>query len=706
MNDQPEAGLRADGQAVALRGVRIDAALRGPTAEVTVTQRYRNDEATPVEAVYLFPLDEGAAVCGFEARLDGKVIVGRVLEREQAFEAYDDAMAGGHGAYLLDQERPDVFTASVGNLAPGSEVELTLRYVALVEREDDALRFTLPTTVAPRYVPARGAEVGQPEHEKLNAPHARDVPYGLAVSVAVDTPGLRQLASPTHPIETTLREGGADVRLGQDVVALDRDFVLRVTADPAPQALVAREDDGTRVALLTFAPTAPAPEPMDVVFLLDRSGSMNGRSIEEAKKALLLAIRALSPGDRFDVIGFGSRHESLFGEPVPYAERTLEGATRLVSRMKANLGGTEILAPLREALAAPRAHEGARRIVLLTDGQVGNEGEIIALARAERAGARVFTLGIGAAASRHLVKGVARASRGASAFIAPGERIEPKVLSLFAKLRTPPVDDLRIDWGGLDVEQTPREVPPVFADGLVRVFARVRGGDASQVVLHAAGHAHAVPLDLEAAPLGGPLPKLWARERMRELETEAPRAAGLPAAPRARPRRAHRRGARDPRHALRPREPRDELRRRRGAGAGGPVDGAGHAPAHSHLPADGLGRLCAGIRPDLGGRSRPHAWRRHGRAPDPRSGRAHGLRWGFAKPRQEVRAPAERGPKRASRHGARHPGRAAREPRPRGGLWPGHGARPDGLRRDRRCALRPAHDPGRRRSLRAERPAA
>ncbi len=267
MNEDPRAGLHAGDQAVALKGVRSDATLRGPTAEVTVTQRYRNDEATPVEAVYLFPLDEGAAVCGFEARIDGTLVIGRVMEREAAFEAYGDAMVEGHGAYLLDQERPDVFTASVGNLPPGAEMELTLRYVALVEREDDALRFTLPTTVAPRYVPVRGPEIGQPDEEKLNPPHWARVPYGLALSVAVDAGGLRRVASPTHPIETSLREGGADVRLGQDETALDRDFVLLVAADTSPQALVAREDDGTRVALVTFAPTAPPPEAMDVVFV-------------------------------------------------------------------------------------------------------------------------------------------------------------------------------------------------------------------------------------------------------------------------------------------------------------------------------------------------------------------------------------------------------------------------------------------------------
>ena len=109
------------GHPVPLTGVEVSAELTGCCARVTVAQRFVNHESQPIEAVYTFPLDEGAAVCGFEAIVDGAVIVGEVKEREAAFAAYDDAMSEGHGAFLLDEERPDVFVASVGNLPPGAE---------------------------------------------------------------------------------------------------------------------------------------------------------------------------------------------------------------------------------------------------------------------------------------------------------------------------------------------------------------------------------------------------------------------------------------------------------------------------------------------------------------------------------------------------------------------------------------------------------
>src|SRR5688572_27376636 len=154
----PSAGLfrrdRTDSP-VPLAGVSVDAHLSGFYARVVVSHRYVNRETTPIEAVYVFPLDEAAAVCGFEAIVDGTLVVGEVHEREQAFEIYDNAMEQGHGAFLLDEERPDVFQASIGNLPPGKEVLVKLTYVTELAVDEGRLRFVIPTTVSPRYAPAQ-----------------------------------------------------------------------------------------------------------------------------------------------------------------------------------------------------------------------------------------------------------------------------------------------------------------------------------------------------------------------------------------------------------------------------------------------------------------------------------------------------------------------------------------------------------------------
>jgi len=532
MHPEPMVGLfTADAAvplAIPLEGVRIDARLDGLALEVTVMHRYRNREAVPVEAVYVFPLEATAAVSGFAARVGDRTITGQVEEREAAFAAYDDATAEGHGAFLLDQERPNVFTASVGNLPPGQAVEVELRYVAVAAVEGAATRLMIPTTVSPRYVPPAGPEVGQPDGERVNPERRSEVPYGLTLTVDVTTAGaLVAVESPSHPIRTRLRERGAVVELAQEDAALDRDFVLLVEAAGAhaPQALVAREEDGARVCMVSFAPD-PATTPevgSEVLFLLDCSGSMRGDSIHQARRALELCVRALSPLDTFNLTRFGSRHESLWPTPRPLDDRTLEQAVAWIRAADADLGGTEILTPLAALLQLPVDATRARQLLLLTDGEVSNEHEVIGLAGQHADRCRVFSFGIGAGASEHLVRGVAAASRGAAEFIFPGERVEPKVLRMFNRVRTPSFSDVTVDWGDLDVEQHPRVTPPVFAGDRLTVFGKVRSGRAAEVALSAGGQRWSVPVDLEQAPLGGPVPTLWARAAIADLESASGR---------------------------------------------------------------------------------------------------------------------------------------------------------------------------------------
>ena len=187
----PESGLFTTGAApVPLAGVSVDAEITAFCARVVVTQRYVNRESTPIEATYLFPLDEGAAVCGFEAVIDGTLVVGEVKERDEAFRQYDEAIERGDGAFLLDEERPDVFQASIGNLPPGKEALIRLTYVTELTCSERGLRFTIPTTVSPRYAPETDRTgVGRPDADVLNPPRAGQVPYGLQLTVKLAMSG-------------------------------------------------------------------------------------------------------------------------------------------------------------------------------------------------------------------------------------------------------------------------------------------------------------------------------------------------------------------------------------------------------------------------------------------------------------------------------------------------------------------------------------
>ncbi|HEX9186524.1 MAG TPA: VIT and VWA domain-containing protein, partial [Vicinamibacteria bacterium] len=462
----PSGLVSREGARVPLVGVVARAEIRDYACRVCLSQRFRNDEDRPIEAVYKFPLDDGAAVSAFEVEVDGRTIRGRVEEREKAFEAYDEAMAAGHGAYLLDEERSDVFTVSVGNLPPGKEAVLRLTTVSELPLEGDAIRFTLPTTIAPRYAPAEDLKgVGESEADRVSPPYALEVPYGLTLEVDVRTSApVRSVESPSHPIAVTIDGGRATVRLSEREAVLDRDVVLKIALAEthAPRAVLERAPDGQAFALLSFRPRLEAkPAPAEVLFLVDRSGSMQGTSIAEARNALQLALRSLRPGCQFNLVGFGSSYESLFPESRPYDEKSLAEATKQVERLQADLGGTELLPALEHVLATPPRPGLPRQLFVLTDGEVSNTDAVIALARRHAGDTRVFTFGIGAGASHHLVKGLARAGEGEAEMIAPGERVEAKVMRQLSRALAQAFTEVSVDWGGLAVTQAPYEVPPV-----------------------------------------------------------------------------------------------------------------------------------------------------------------------------------------------------------------------------------------------------
>jgi Ca-activated chloride channel family protein len=524
-------GLFAGEQRVPLCGVAIDVRARGVASRVTVAQRYRNAEKVPVEAVYSFPLEEGSAVCGFEVDVGGKRIVGKVVEKEEAFEKYDEAMAAGHGAFLLDQDRPNVFTASVGNVLPGQEVTVRIAYVAELQQTGDRIRLLVPTTISPRYIPPEQARTMDPAELDHVAPPtvAGGVPYGLKLTAEIEAASaIRSVECPSHPARVSLDGRTARVELSGEDVQLDQDFVVEVALERPHEAsaVVAREADGTRIAMLSLFPDLSklSRVPCEIVFVLDRSGSMQGESIGQARNALQLCLRSLEEGDRFNIVGFGSTFKSLWRESKPYSQQALDEATAHVESVDADLGGTELAAPLRHVLEDKRAKGGLpKQILLLTDGEVGNEQECIDLAAEHADHARIFAFGIGRGVSEFLVRGLARASRGAAELVHPNERIEPKVLRQFARLTAAGLRDVRVEWGDLEVDRVaPAELPPLFSGDRLTLYARIKRGGPGEAAIRADGPdgplRFPVTVDPEKALPDETIPVLMARQAIRDIE--------------------------------------------------------------------------------------------------------------------------------------------------------------------------------------------
>lgn len=520
------------GTAVPLLGVEVRAEVVAGHALATVRQRYRNTEARTIEATYTFPLPTRSIVTGFAMSIGDRRFEGEVKERAAAFQQFDEAVTAGHGAALLEEARPNVFTASVGNLLPGEETLIEIQYVEPLLADEGAVRWSIPTLVAPRYIAASVTDAAA--ITPLAGPGGDA--YGLDLEVTFDLGAAVDVASPSHLIAVSEIGGRTTVRLRQKDVALDRDVVVMASARTAMSAVTpiaasvchrrrkdgALAEPGTVAVMLVPDLGAAASEarkaPRHVVLLVDRSGSMGGTSMPEARTAMKLCLRQLREGDRFNVLAFDTEIEAFATEMVPFGPATLAKVDAWISGIEAR-GGTELLAPMLEA--ARLAPDGL--VVLLTDGEVANEAEIVDAFMAARGVARVYSFGIGSNVSDLLLHDLAERTGGAVELIHPGERIDEKVTSQFARATAERITDVTIKTRGIELAEIAPAEGRVLVDGEpTAIFARY--DESGRGALEIRGKKNGenfyleVAIDLEEASERPALEKLWAQARIRDLE--------------------------------------------------------------------------------------------------------------------------------------------------------------------------------------------
>lgn len=514
---------------------RIDAQVSGMIARVTVRQEFRNDSTEWMDAVYVFPLSEKAAVDRLEMHIGERVIVGEVREREAARKVFEQARASGQRASLVEQERPNLFTSSVANIPPGESVAVEIGYLESLDYTHEQWSLRIPLTITPRYIPGATSdatvESGTPEEPDA----ARITPpvdpgssqwQRASIRVSVD-PGFRlaALRSLHHAVRVT--EGNQyAVQLIAETVPADRDFELVWSPElgSAPGAAAFTETvGGDTYALLMFVPphetAAQQPAPREVIFIIDTSGSMQGPSIRQARAALTMALERLASRDRFNVIQFNSTCESLFPEPVPVTVLNRDAARDYVAALEAD-NGTEMRPALQAAFAMPTSSEHLRQIVFITDGSVGNDEELLALIRRDLGDARLFTVGIGAAPNGHFMRGAAAMGRGTFTFIGSEQDVQERMGQLFEKIESPALTDIEIRWpAGVTAELAPASVPDVYHGEPVIVTARVNGSAMGLLSLTGRGATgvwlRQIPFSI-ATPNSG-VAALWARSRIDDL---------------------------------------------------------------------------------------------------------------------------------------------------------------------------------------------
>jgi Ca-activated chloride channel homolog len=458
-----------------LTGVRVTGDLRGLAFEAQVEQRFRNTTDEHLEVVYTLPLPHGAVLMGVEVVLGGKRLTGAVVERRAAEASYEEALAEGDAAIMLERNHDLSYTLNLGNLAPAEDCVVTLRYAQTLRFEQRGLRLMLPTVIAPRY----GNPVvdgGLRPHQVPTHDFTAEYPFELTLQLHGDLTAAR-VASPSHPIAVA---SGATAEGKVTTVSLarrgclDRDFVLVVDQLAHESvAVVARDavDPEAATVLASFCPRlAPTTDaPLSVKILVDCSGSMGGDSITAAKRALVEIVAKLEEADRFSLSAFGSTVQHLHHRLWPARAAARGSALLWIKALDANLGGTEMEAALASTFAL--GDGAASDVLILTDGQINAIDAT--LATAKRAGHRIFAVGIGSSPAESLLRRLAEATGGACDFVAPGEDIAGAVVRMFTRLRSPRLTDLRIEWPEGTVPRwatTPSAA--VFDGDTVSVFAQ------------------------------------------------------------------------------------------------------------------------------------------------------------------------------------------------------------------------------------------
>ena len=396
-----------------LKHTDVRASVSGYIGAVEVTQQFLNPYSSKIEAVYVFPLPHNAAVNEFIMTIGERRIRGIIRERQEAEQIYQEAKRQGYVASLLTEERPNIFTQSVANIEPGKEIDVNIKYFHTLDYADGWYEFVFPMVVGPRFNPpgmtngigavARGQSgvSGQSTEVQYLRPGERSG-HDISLKVEVDAGvAIEEFECKTHQVTS---EAASPERLTVALNPADslpnKDFVLRyrVAGERIKSSLLTHRDErGGFFTLMLYPPEelgALKRQPLELVFVLDCSGSMTGRPIEQAKAAVAARPAPAAAGRL--VPDHPLLHQRLAPRRAPL-EATPENVQRGLQYLNSlqGEGGTMMIEGIKAALDFPHDPQRLRFVCFLTDGYIGNETEILGEIHQRLGASRIFSFGIG-----------------------------------------------------------------------------------------------------------------------------------------------------------------------------------------------------------------------------------------------------------------------------------------------------------------------
>ncbi len=524
--------------AFVLEHTDVHARVAGNLARVEVTQRFKNPFKQALEAIYVFPLPDEAAVDEMELRIGKRVIKGLIKRRDEARKIYEEARRAGRTAGLLEQERDNVFTQAIANIRPGETIEVTIRYAESLAFEGGDYEFVFPMVVGPRYIPGTPTGPGGtdqvPDAARISPPVLRPGTrsgHDIRVEVAIEGPLAGAIASTSHGIRVHDGGRGKVVTLAPGDRIPNKDLILRYrVAGPATRTEVLSEADPRGghfglylVPALHVPPRAVLPK--DVVFLMDTSGSQSGAPLAQSQALMRRFLAGLNADDTFTVIDFANVATRLSDKPLANTAANRKRALAYVDALQAN-GGTELMNGIDAVLKFPPAGQGRlRSVVLLTDAYIGNEKVVIATVQQRLPrGTRLYSFGVGSSVNRFLLDRLAEVGRGTMRVVRADEDITPVCEKFFRQINDPVLMDIKVTWEGEGASPLvyPAAPPDLFAAQPLVVFGRKADAKAGVIRVEGtmaggAAFSERVPVRFDRA--GHPaIATLWARARLKGLQ--------------------------------------------------------------------------------------------------------------------------------------------------------------------------------------------
>jgi Ca-activated chloride channel family protein len=461
-----------DGEQMALQSVIAKGKVNGLLLEMTIRQQYKNTTRKTLETVYTFPMGWGATFMDLSVEIGGKRLSGVVTEKKEAEDRYEKAISDGDAPIMLEKNSDGLYTVNLGNLKPKEEAVIEYSYSQLLRFEEGHVRLTLPTTIAPRY--GDSAQGGIKKHQGVENDFLVEYPFTLSLLLAG---GIEKatIECPSHQVQITKQENGIEIDLVRSGF-LDRDFILNLSKLENQSFFIVTPDKKMGpeacTVLASFCPLALANQKetnADIKILVDCSGSMEGDSIESAKRALHHVLSNLREDDRFSYSLFGSKVKHEFSSLKPVNQFNIGTASLLVSNTKADMGGTEI----EDALLSTFKLKGTEKkadVLLITDGEVWDTSNIIAAAK--KSGHRIFAIGVGTSPAETLLRELAEMTGGACELVSPKEDIETAIVRMFNRIHLPRAKEIEINWG---IDETPEWTvgtnTAIFSGNTHHVFA-------------------------------------------------------------------------------------------------------------------------------------------------------------------------------------------------------------------------------------------